>query len=40
MTTFTRWPSPAWVIWVSNREEDKLLDITSSVEVIKCNDYE
>ena len=40
MTTFTRWPSPAWVIWVSNREEDKLLDLTSSVEVIKCNDYE
>ena len=40
MTTFTRWPSPAWVIWVSNREEDKLLDITSSIEVIKCNDYE
>ena len=40
MTTYTRWPSPAWIIWVSNREEDRLLDITSSIEVIKCNDYE
>jgi len=40
MTTFTKWPSPRWVLWVSNREEDRLLDRTSSIEIIKCNDYE
>ena len=32
--------SPRWIIWVSNREEDKLLEIDSTVETMRVNEYD
>tara|TARA_B100000959_G_C14853189_1_gene571007 strand:- start:68 stop:673 length:606 start_codon:yes stop_codon:yes gene_type:complete len=37
---YKRWPSPAFIVWLSNREEDKLLERFSTVEAIWVNDYE
>ena len=36
----TKLSSPRWIIWVSNREEDKLLDIHSTVETIRVNELD
>ena len=36
----TKLSTPRWIIWVSNREEDKLLGIDSTVETIRVNELD
>ena len=32
--------TPRWIIWISNPEEDKLLERPGTVEVIRPNEYD